>query len=145
MKALTRWRPPRAPARRGELFEDFFREFFGPPEMEAGAIEPAVEVAESDGEVTVKLEVPGVPKDQIEVSVTENEVTVRGETRKETEEKKKDYHRQEIRYGAFQRTVSLPAEVDAAKAAAELKDGILRITLPKAAHAKARRVDVSVK
>jgi HSP20 family protein len=61
---------------------------------------------------------------------------VRGETRKETEEKKKDYHRQEIRYGAFQRTVSLPAEVDAAKAAAELKDGILRITLPKAAHAK---------
>lgn len=93
----------------------------------------------------VKLEVQGVEKEQLHVSVTEDEITVRGETRKETEEKKKSYYRQEIRYGAFQRTMPLPADVDPAKASAELKEGMLKITLPKAAQAKARRVDVSVR
>ena len=135
----------RSLARRDDLFEDLFREFFATPETGVGPLEPAAEVAESDGDVIVKLEVPGVEKDQLHVSVTEDEVTVRGETRKETEEKKKNYYRQEIRYGAFQRTMPLPADVDPAKASAELKDGILKITLPKAAQAKARRVDVSVR
>jgi HSP20 family protein len=145
MKALSRWRPMRSLARRDDLFEDMFREVFGTPESGVGPLEPAAEVAEADGDVIVKLEVPGVEKDQLHVSVAEDEVTVRGETRKETEEKKKSYYRQEIRYGAFQRTVALPAEVDPAKARAELKDGILKLTLPKAAQAKARRVDVSVR
>jgi HSP20 family protein len=143
MKALTPWRPLHALARR-DMFDDFFREFLGTREGEAGALEPAAEVSESDGDVTVKLEVPGVEKDQLHVSVTEDEVTVRGETRKKTEEKK-NYYRQEIHYGAFQRTVALPTDVDPAKASAELKQGILRITLPKAEQAKARRVDVSVR
>ena len=70
---------------------------------------------------------------------------MRGETRKETEEQKKSYYRQEIRYGAFQRTVPLPVDVDPAKASADLKDGILKITLPKAAQANVRRVDVPVR
>jgi HSP20 family protein len=135
----------RSLARRDDLFEDLFREFFATPETGVGPLEPAAEVAESDGDVIVKLEVPGVEKDQLHVSVTEDEVTVRGETRKETEEKKKSYHRQEIRYGAFQRTMPLPADVNPAKASAELKEGILKITLPKAAQAKAHRVDVSVR
>jgi HSP20 family protein len=145
MKALSRWRPMRSLSRRDDLFEDLFREVFGTPETGVGLLEPAAEVAESDGDVIVKLEVPGVAKDQLHVSVAEDEVTVRGETRKETEEKKKNYYRQEIRYGAFERTVELPADVDPTKASAELKDGILKITLPKAAQAKARRVDVSVR
>jgi HSP20 family protein len=145
MRALTKWRPLRSLARRDDLFEDLFREFFAPPETGVGPLEPAAEVAESNGDVIVKLEVPGVDKDQFHVSVTEDEVTVRGETRKETEEKKKNYYRQEIRYGAFQRTVPLPVDVDPAKASANLKDGILKITLPKAARANARRVDVPVR
>jgi HSP20 family protein len=144
MKALTPWRPLHSLAHR-DMFEDFFRDFLGTREGETGPLEPAAEVGESDGDVTVKLEVPGVEKDQLHVSVTEDEVTVRGETRKETEEKKKNYYRQEIRYGAFQRTVALPAAVDPAKASAELKQGIVRISLPKAEQAKARRVDVSVR
>ena len=135
----------RSLARRDDLFEDFFREFFAMPETGVAPLEPAAEVAESDGDVIIKLEVPGVEKDKLHVSVTEDEVTVRGEARKETEEKKKNYYRQEISYGAFQRTVPLPSDVDPAKASAELKDGMLKITLPKAAQAKARRVDVSVR
>jgi HSP20 family protein len=70
--------------------------------------------------------VPGVDKDQRDISVTDNTLRVRGETRKEPEEKKKNYYRQEARYGAFERAVRLPAEVDAAKAAADLKNGMLK-------------------
>jgi HSP20 family protein len=94
--------------------------------------------------MTVKMEVPGVEKDQIQLTVADDHLTVRGETRKEKEEKKKNYYRQEIRYGAFQRTVALPVEVDAAKAKAELKNGLLTVTLPKSSQPKAREVKVAV-
>ncbi len=144
MAALTTWRPFRSVARRDDLFEDFLRDVMRAGEGQGGMLEPAAEVAETDGEVTVKLEVPGVEKKDLHVSVTEDTVTVRGETRKETEEKKKSFYRQEIRYGTFQRTVPLPAEVDPGRAAAKLDNGMLTITLPKAAPTKAKRVEVAV-
>ena len=105
---------------------------------------PAAEVAESDGEVTVKMEIPGVEKDQVQLTVSDDALTVRGETRKETEERKKRYYRQEIRYGSFQWTVPLPVEVDAAKASATLKNGRLEVTLPKSKQPKAHDVKVTV-
>jgi len=101
-------------------------------------------MAESDGEMTVKMEVPGVEKDQIQLTVADDHLVVRGEARKEKEEKKRNYYRQEIRYGAFQRAVPLPVEVDAARAKAELKNGMLTVTLPKSAQPKAREVKVAV-
>jgi HSP20 family protein len=142
MAGLIPWSPFRGLRRRDD-FDDFFREFFRPGE-EGTLMEPAAEVAESNGDVTVKMQVPGVPKDRLNISVAEDTLTVRGEVKKEEEEKKKNFYRQEIRYGAFERTVALPAEVNADKAKAELKDGILRITLPKADRPKARKIDVSV-
>ncbi len=144
MAGLTTWSPFRSLGRREDVFDDFFRDVFR-REAGAGVLEPSAEIAESDGEVTVKLEVPGVTKDDIHVTVDDDTVTVRGETRKETEEKKKSYYRQEIRYGAFQRTVPLPVEVDSAKTTAKLENGMLTVTMPKAAHAKTKRVDVAVK
>jgi HSP20 family protein len=90
------------------------------------------------------MEVPGVEKDQIQLTVSDDVLTVRGETRKESEEKRKNYYREEIRYGAFQRTVPLPVEVDGAKASAELKNGVLKITLPKSKQTKAHEVKVAV-
>lgn len=143
MRALTTWRPFGKLGRRDDLFEDFLRDVFR-PDAEPGLLEPAAEVAESDGEVTVKLEVPGVDRKDLHVSVTEDAVTVQGETRKETEEKRKNFHRQEIRYGSFQRSVALPVEVDAAKATAKLENGMLTITAPKAAAAKAKHVQIAV-
>ena len=142
MAGLIPWAPFRGLRRRDD-FDDFFREFFRTGE-EGNLMEPAAEVAESNGDVTVKMQVPGVPKDRLNISVAEDHLTVRGEVKKEEEEKKKNFYRQEIRYGAFERTVPLPAEVNADKAKAELKDGILRITLPKADRPKARKIDVSV-
>ena len=145
MFSLKPWEPFRAMRRRDDVFHEMFREFFRRPALEeSGIAEPAVEVAESNGEVTVKMEVPGVDKDQIHLTVCDDQLTVRGETRKETEEKKKNYYRQEIHYGAFQRSVGLPVEVDASKAKAELKNGVLNVTLPKRAQPKAREVKVAV-
>jgi HSP20 family protein len=144
--SLVKWEPFRALRRRDEPFEELFRDFFRRPMLEEAeeAIVPAAEVAETDGEVTVKLEVPGVEKDQIQLNVSDDVLTVRGETRKESEEKRKNYYRQEIRYGAFQRTVPLPVEVDGAKASAQLKNGVLKITLPKSKQPKAHEVKIAV-
>ena len=142
--SLIPWQPFRSLRRRDDVFEDLFREFFRGASLEAGPLVPAAEVAESDGEVTVKMEVPGVEKDGIQLSVSEDSLTVRGETRKEREEKRKNYYREEIRYGAFQRTVALPAEVDGAKASAELKNGVLKVTLPKSKQPKGHEVKVNV-
>lgn len=141
MSTLTHWNPFRALERREDVFDDFMREFFGKARGEEGFM-PPVEVAEAEKDVTVTMAVPGVPKDKIDISVDDHVLTVRGEHRKESEEKKQDYHRQEIRYGSFARSVRLPAEVDAGKAEADLKDGMLKIRLPKAANPKAQQIKV---
>jgi HSP20 family protein len=143
--SLIRWEPFRALRRRDDVFDELFREFFRRPISEEGELaEPAVEVAESDGEVIVKMEVPGVEKNQLHLTVSDDRLTVRGEARKESEEKRKNYYRQEIRYGAFQRSVPLPVEVDAAKASAELKNGMLKVALPKSKQPKAQEIKVAV-
>ena len=142
MSSLMKWDPFSALRRRDDTFDDLVRDLFGRDAV--GALEPPVEVAESDGEITVKLLVPGVEKDQIQVTVDEDVLTVRGEVRKEHEEEKKNYYRQEIRYGAFQRAVRLPAEVEGTKAAADLKNGTLKITLPKSKQPKAQQIKVAV-
>jgi HSP20 family protein len=143
--SLIRWEPFRGLRRRDDMFEDLFGELLRRPFFEGEELTtPPVEVAESDGDVIVKMEVPGLEKDQLQLTVAEDRITVRGETRKESEEKRKNYYRQEIRYGAFQRAVPLPVEVDAAKASAELKNGMLKVTLPKSRQPKAQEIKVAV-
>jgi HSP20 family protein len=139
---LMRWDPFRAMQRREDFGDDFFRDFFRT--AREGALEPAAEVSESDGEVTVKLEVPGVDKDQVTIAVADDLLTVRGEVRKEKEEKKKNYYRQEIRYGSFERALRLPTEVEGERATATLKNGMLEITLPKSKQPRAHQVKVAV-
>jgi HSP20 family protein len=141
--ALMHWDPFRAVRRREEMGDDFFRDFFRSA-GEIGTLEPAAEVSETDGEVTVKLEVPGVEKEQVSVSVADDVLTVRGEVRKEKEEKKKNFYRQEIRYGSIERVLKLPAEVDGDRAAAELKNGVLKVTIPKSKQPRAHQVKVAV-
>ena len=140
--SLIRWDPFRALRRRDDAFEDVMRDLFGRSVEEM--MEPPAEVSESETEVTVKLVVPGVEKDQLRVTVTDDTLTVRGELKKESEEKKKNFHRQEIRYGSFQRSVTLPVDVEADKARAELKNGMLTVTVPKSTQSKAHQVQVAV-
>ena len=99
---------------------------------------PNVDLIERDEEIVLRAEVPGVEKKDIDVSVTGNAVTIKGETKREEKEEKGEYYRCEISRAAFSRTLALPANVDPDRANASFKDGILEITLPKVEKAKRR-------
>jgi HSP20 family protein len=103
---------------------------------------PKVDVIDRDDQILVKAEMPGVRKEDIRVSLTGNVMTIRGETKREEKEEKGDYHRCEMSRGEFSRVLTLPADVDEAKAKAELHDGVLEITLPKLETAKKRDIKV---
>lgn len=103
---------------------------------------PKVDVIDRDHEVVVKAELPGVKKEDLDVTVGDNSVTIRASTRQESKEEKENYYRCEISRGEFSRTVGLPAAVDAGKAKAKFADGVLEMTLPKIEEAKRRTVKV---
>ena len=103
---------------------------------------PKVDVIERDDEVIVKAELPGVDKKDLDVSVTENSVTIKGTTRHEEKEEKGDFYRCEISRGAYARTVALPSYVDADKAKASFKDGVLELKLPKVEKSKRRSIEI---
>ncbi len=103
---------------------------------------PRLDVIDRDAEVVVRAEVPGFRREDIEISLTGNLLTIRGETRREAKEEKGDYYRCETTQGNFSRTVSLPAEVSEPGARARLKDGLLEVTLPKAEQAKKRAITI---
>ena len=97
---------------------------------------PKVDVIDHDEEVVVRAEVPGVEKDDLDVSISDNTVTIKGETRREEKEEKGDYYRCETSRGAFARTVMLPDYVDTEGAKAKFKDGVLELMLPKVEKAR---------
>lgn len=97
---------------------------------------PKVDVVDRDEEILVRAEVPGVEKKDLEISVSDNTVTISGKTHHEEKEEKGNYYRCEVKRGTFSRTVALPADVDAGKAKADFKDGMLELTLPKPAKSK---------
>ena len=103
---------------------------------------PKVDVIDDETEVVVRAEVPGVDKKDIDISVGEDSVTIKGSTHREEKETRGDFYRHELVSGAFSRTVGLPATVDGAKAKAEFKDGMLELTLPKVETAKRHSVKI---
>jgi len=103
---------------------------------------PSIDVIERDDVVIVKAELPGVDKKDIDVSVTNNTVTIKGSTSHEEKEEKGDFYRCEISRGSYSRTLSLPAEVDEEKTKAKVKDGILELTLPKLTKSKRHSIKV---
>jgi HSP20 family protein len=103
---------------------------------------PKLDVIDRDNEVVVKAEVPGVKKEDLEISVTGDLFTIKGQTRREEKEEKGDYYRSEVSQGSFSRTVTLPATVDEAGAKAQLKDGMLEVTLPKTEKSKKRAIKI---
>lgn len=110
-----------------------------------GALEewrPAVDVVDRDDEVVVRAEIPGVDKDDLDVSMSDSTVTIKGTTKREEKEEKGDYFRCETARGSFMRTVTLPAEIDTGKAEAAYKDGVLTLKLPKAETSKRRRIKI---
>jgi len=117
---------------------------FGPLAWRERRMRPWADVYETEEEVVVKVEVPGVAKENLEVTLSEREATVKGEARKDEESTEEGYYRRERRYGAFTRTVALPAAVVAEQAKATFKDGVLELRVPKQVEeaAKKRKVEI---
>lgn len=114
-------------------------EFMGPLDVRV----PGVDVIDRDDHISVRAEVPGVDKKDLEVSIADNMLTIKGSVGREEKEETGDYYRREISRGAFSRRIALPANVDASKINAKLQDGILEITLPKAEGATRRSIKVA--
>lgn len=103
---------------------------------------PKVDVIDRTNDILVRAELPGVNKDDLEVSLSDNTVTIRARTKYEHKEEKGEFYRCEISRGEYARTVGLPADVDVDKAAASFKDGMLELTLPKVEASKRRTIKV---
>jgi HSP20 family protein len=105
---------------------------------------PSVDIFEEGDTVVVKAELPGMSKDNINVSVTDSTMTISGEKKHEEKVEKKDYYRMERSYGSFSRSFRLPAEVQMDKAKANFKDGILEIRVPKTEEAKSKEKKIPI-
>ena len=103
---------------------------------------PDMDVSETKDAIVVKAEIPGLEPADIQVSLQENTLIIKGEKKREKEEKDERYHRIERSYGAFTRTVRLPVTVDGSKVDAKFKNGLLTVTLPKAPGAKGTAIPV---
>jgi HSP20 family protein len=130
------------------LFGEGFGRFFEPLEEESWSVTtwaPSCDIYESDNEIVVKAELPEVKKENIQVSVENNLLTIRGQRKFEEETKKENYHRIERSYGEFRRSFTLPSFADPSKINAEYKDGVLRVTIAKREEQKPKQVEVKVK
>ncbi len=142
-RGIALWNPFAEMERIRREFDRLLEELL--PREEAGEriFAPTVDVYETDKEVVVKVELPGVKKEDIEVSIRDNALHIRGEKKEEKEEKTETYHRLERVYGRFERVVPLPTEVKVDTAKAEFKDGVLEIRIAKAESAKERKIEIA--
>lgn len=129
------------------LFEGFFRPMRSAWRDEEGGLVPAVDVSENDTQYTVKADLPGVSKEDIDVSINDDVLTINAETKQEQEKKDAEGRiiRQERRYGKYVRSMRLGGEIDAKRVEATYSDGVLKLVLPKLEQAKPRKVDVVIK
>jgi HSP20 family protein len=103
---------------------------------------PSLDIVDGEKEVVVRAEVPGIDKKDLDVSISDRTLTIKGSTRKEKKEEKENFFRQEIRSGSFSRSVLLPADVNASKAESTFKGGVLELRLPKAKIVKPQKVEL---
>lgn len=131
------------------LFDDFIGDFpvlsgWKGGGLPAGAFSPLVDITETDKEVKIKAELPGMDEKDITVEMDDNAVTIYGEKREEKEEKGKKWHVREQSYGSFQRVIPLPASVDSENAKAKFKKGVLTVRLPKTEEEQSKRRTVEI-
>jgi HSP20 family protein len=146
---LVRWDPFRELEEVSSRLNRLFNQPFGRrlPEDEGSLLAewaPAIDVQETEGEYLIKADLPEVKKEDVRVELQDGMICLQGERRQEKEEKGKKFHRIERAYGRFERRLALPSEVDAQRVAAEFKDGVLRVHLPKSASVKPKSVEVKV-
>ncbi len=146
---MTRWDPFRELEDMSSRLNRFFGQTASRPLGDDGGEAladwaPAIDVQETDREYLISADLPAVKKEDVKVSVQDGILAVEGERRQEKEEKGKKFHRVERSYGKFVRRLTLPTDVDQQKVAADFKDGVLQVHLPKSATVKPRSIDVAV-
>ena len=125
------------------LFSTNLTRGFGEEAIERGAWNPSVDIYENKDQIVLEAELPGMKREDFELSVENNVITLRGERQFEKKEDTDNYHRVERSYGSFTRSFTLPQTVSAEGAIAEYKNGVLRVTLPKREETKARRIEIT--
>ena len=147
MSNLTRWEPVREMMTLREAMDRLFDDAFTRPInlRDGGWSAPAVDMYQTDDEVVVKVALPGFKADEVQINVTGDVLSLRGDLKREQEEKDKAWHIREHRWSSFERSVALPTQVKADGANADFENGILTITLPKAEEVKPKTITVKAK
>ena len=126
------------------LFDDFASGYRWPFANGRNTPMLQIDVSETDADVTIEAELPGVDEKDIDVTLTDNLLTIKGEKKQEKEEKNKDYHLTERSYGSFSRSMTLPFDADPKKIKAKFDAGVLKITLPKPPEVKAKVKKIAI-
>ena len=146
--ALIRWTPIRSMLsfrdEMDRLLDDFYGRMTPSGESYEGDWLPPMDMKETDNEIVASIELPGLTKDEIKVSVKHDLLSISGEKKQMKTEEKENVHRVERSYGYFKRSVVLPIEVDSAKVRASFKDGVLSITLPKVESKRPKEIPIQV-
>ena len=119
--------------------DTFLTDFF----KEDNTFLPSINLSETENEIIVKAEVPGMSKEDMEITLTEGLLTIKGEKKNEHEEKKENYHRIESRYGSFSRSIRVPVDLKRDDIDATYKDGVLKIVLPKSESVLPKKIEVN--
>lgn len=149
MRSLIRWEPFSDLISLRDAMDRLFEESFVRPTSRAlapwGGGELAIDMYEADNNIVVKASTPGVKPEDIDISISGNTLTIKGETKEEQEIKEENYIRRERRYGSFMRSIPLPGDVNSDKAEAEFENGVLTIKIPRAEEAKAKTIKIAKK
>ena len=146
----TEWEPASGfQSEMNRLFDDFFSDFslaprWGAPLKQMGAFTPGVDLSETDDDVIVTAELPGMDKGDVTVEMDGGTLVISGEKKDEREDKNRNWHYREQSYGRFRRDIPLPAAVMDDKAKASFKKGVLTVTIPKKEEAKRKAIDIAV-
>ena len=148
MNNLTRWEPAREMMTLREAMDHLFNDAFTRPfsTMRDGGANwssPAIDMYQTENDVVVKAAVPGFKADEVQINVTGDVLTIKGELKQEEEKKERSWQIREHRWGAFERSISLPTAVTSDKARADFENGILTITLPKSERVKPRTITIN--
>ena len=147
MSNLTRWEPVREMMTLREAMDRLFDDAFTRPVnlRDGGWSAPAIDMYQTNDEVVIKAALPGFNADEVQINVTGDVLTLRGEMKHEEEQKERSWHIREHRWSSFERSVALPTDVVADKANADFANGILTVTLPKAEKVKPKTITVKAK
>jgi HSP20 family protein len=140
--AQTRWESFGGLTALRREMDRLFEHVLGREPSPLGEVAPAIEVAETPEAVIVKAQVPGVSKEHLQVNVTDTTLTLKGEVQEDTTREDTNYHQREFHSGAFARTITLPTTVQAEHATAQLRDGVLEVTIPKRGETKSKDVPI---